>query len=168
MSNCKLLLSCMRTAQRCWRGHKSDVLTSTGEGGVERCAGIQLCFTHESFRDAGRQGGVINSSLGFLRAELLHITQSAWLLPCHEKPLAGIYNQFCYWSVTSQPRATSPARELPQIPRALQRREEEEERGRPGSAVAFAQGCFGATTAPPAPGKPAGILPGIQRARQRC
>lgn len=33
VSNCKLLLSCMRRAQRCWRGQKGDVLASTREGG---------------------------------------------------------------------------------------------------------------------------------------
>lgn len=152
MRNCRLLLSCMRAAQRCWRGHNSDVLSSSRE--VERNAGIQLCFTHRSFRDEGRQGGVMSSSRGFLRAQLLHVTQGAWLLPCHEKPLAGTYNQFCNWRVTRQPRATSPVCEPPQVPRALQHQGEKQNEGRAGSAVTFAQCCFGAMTAPPTPCKP--------------
>lgn len=32
------------------------------------------------------------------------------------KPWVGIYNQFCNWSVTSQPKATSPVHEPPQVP----------------------------------------------------
>lgn len=99
MSNCKLLLSCMRAAQRCWRGHKSDVLSSTGEGGWRGV--LESSYTSLT-RALGMQEDREESSAPRMdfSGQLLHITQGACLLPCHEKPLAGIYNQFCSTGVS--------------------------------------------------------------------
>lgn len=150
----------MRTAQRCWRGPKSDLLTSTREEGVERCAGIQLCFTHERFRDAGRQGGVTSSSCGFLRAELLHTTQGAWLLPCHGNPGLGFTTNSVTGVSPASPRP--PALSVSHLRYHELYSTEGGVGGRQSWLNTFAQCCFRAMTAPPAPFKPVGALLGTQ------